>query len=76
LAQSSNRESASASDFGGGAVASSVSAQHAARGAARIKIWVGVTDEDWFTHLSHPNPDEVNFWQPSGARAFRALAPG
>lgn len=41
-----------------------------------MKIWVGVTDEDWFTHLSHLNPDEVNFWQPSGARAFRALAPG
>lgn len=41
-----------------------------------MKIWVGVTDEDWFTHLSQLNPDEVNFWQPSGARAFRALAPG
>jgi len=41
-----------------------------------MKIWVGVTDEDWFTHLSHLKPDEVNFWQPSGGRAFRALAPG
>ncbi|HXG97428.1 MAG TPA: HNH endonuclease [Gemmatimonadales bacterium] len=41
-----------------------------------MKIWVGVTDEDWFTHLSHLKPDEANFWQPSGARAFRALAPG
>ena len=41
-----------------------------------MKIWVGVTDEDWFAHLSHLKPDEVNFWQPSGGRAFRALAPG
>jgi putative restriction endonuclease len=41
-----------------------------------MKIWVGVTDEDWFTHLSHLKPDEVNFWQPSGGRAFRVLAPG
>ena len=41
-----------------------------------MNIWVGVTDEDWFTHLSHLKPDEVNFWQPSGGRAFRALAPG
>ena len=41
-----------------------------------MKIWVGVTDQDWFNHLSHLKPDEVNFWQPSGGRAFRALAPG
>lgn len=41
-----------------------------------MKIWVGVTDEDWFVRLKHLKPDEVNFWQPSGGRAFRALAPG
>jgi putative restriction endonuclease len=41
-----------------------------------MKIWVGVTDEDWFTRLSRVRPDEVNFWQPSGGRAFRSLAPG
>lgn len=41
-----------------------------------MKIWVGVTDEDWFVRLKHLEPDEVNFWQPSGGRAFRALAPG
>jgi putative restriction endonuclease len=41
-----------------------------------MKIWVGVTDHDWFNHLNHLKPDEVNFWQPSGGRAFRALAPG
>ncbi len=41
-----------------------------------MKLWVGVTDEDWFTQLSRLRPDEVNFWQPSGSRAFRALEPG
>lgn len=34
--------------------------------------WVAVTDEDWYRHLSErPHLDEVNFWQPSGGRAFR-----
>ena len=41
-----------------------------------MKIWVGVTDKDWFQFLSRINPDEVNFWQPSGSRVFRALQPG
>jgi putative restriction endonuclease len=41
-----------------------------------MKIWVGVTDEEWFFRLRRAQPDEVNFWQPSGGRAFRALAPG
>lgn len=43
-----------------------------------MKIWVGVTDKHWFEHLTRlpAVPDEVNFWQPSGSRAFRALQPG
>jgi hypothetical protein len=41
-----------------------------------MKIWVGVTDKDWFHFLSRINPDEVNFWQPSGSRMFRALQAG
>ncbi len=41
-----------------------------------MKLWVGVTDEGWFDYLRARNPDEVNFWQPSGAREFRALEPG
>jgi putative restriction endonuclease len=41
-----------------------------------MKLWVGVTDEEWFKHLSKLEPDEVNFWQPSGSRSFRALEPG
>ena len=41
-----------------------------------MKIWIGVTDDDWFEFLRARKPDEVNFWQPSGGRAFRALEPG
>jgi putative restriction endonuclease len=41
-----------------------------------MKIWVGVTDEQWFDRLSLLKPDEVNFWQPSGGRRFAALASG
>lgn len=41
-----------------------------------MKIWVGVTDKNWYEHLTRLAPEEVNFWQPSGSRAFRALRPG
>jgi putative restriction endonuclease len=42
-----------------------------------MKIWVGVTDGDWFEFLRERLPDEVNFWQPSGSsRRFRVLEPG
>jgi len=42
-----------------------------------MKLWVGVTDGDWFQFLSNrPNLEEVNFWQPGGNREFRALEPG
>lgn len=41
-----------------------------------MKVWVGVTDEGWFNYLRARNPDEVNFWQPSGGREFRVLQPG
>lgn len=40
-----------------------------------MRLYVGVTDYDWFAHLSaFPALDEVNFWSPGGAR-FRALQP-
>lgn len=42
-----------------------------------MKSFVGVTDRDWFNLLSSIKaPDEVNFWQPSGNRLFKALSPG
>lgn len=34
------------------------------------------TDFSWFAFLRNRAADEVNFWQPSGGRAFRAVAPG
>jgi HNH endonuclease len=38
---------------------------------------VGVTDNSWYRFLAaRPEMTEVNFWQPSGAREFRVLAPG
>src|SRR6266480_118601 len=41
-----------------------------------MKLWIGVTDKNWFDHLSAFYPDEVNFWQPSGSKTFRVLQPG
>lgn len=42
-----------------------------------MKLYVGVTDNDWYRFLSQlPNVDEVNFWQPGGSSHFRALQPG
>ncbi len=41
-----------------------------------MKIWVGVTDSEWFEFLRARRPDEVNFWQPSGARLFKVLESG
>lgn len=42
-----------------------------------MKLYVGVTDNDWYRFLSQlPNVDEVNFWQPGGSTQFRALQPG
>lgn len=42
-----------------------------------MRIFVGVTDFDWFKFLSTASDiDEVNFWQPSGTNVFRALGTG
>jgi len=40
-----------------------------------MDFWVGVTDNDWFKHLSSINPKEVAFWHPSG-QGFGAVLPG
>jgi len=40
-----------------------------------MKIYVGVTDINWYNYLSNIHPDEVNFWQPSGKQIFKALQP-
>lgn len=42
-----------------------------------LRYYVAVTDRQWYRFLSaRPEWDEVNFWQPGGTRAFRALEPG
>ncbi len=44
---------------------------------ALVRGYVGVTDGEWYRYLAaRPELVEVNFWQPSGGRHFRALAPG
>jgi putative restriction endonuclease len=40
-----------------------------------MKFWVGVTDKNWFEYLASINPDEVNFWKPSG-QGFGAIELG
>lgn len=41
-----------------------------------MKVWVGITDHEWFRFLARLKPDEVNFWQPSAGRAPVRLTPG
>lgn len=41
-----------------------------------ISLFVAITDRSWFDLLSAERPDEVNFWQPSGTRNFRAVSVG
>lgn len=41
----------------------------------KLKLFVAITDSDWFDYLAELRPDEVNFWQPSGSASFQALAP-
>ena len=37
-----------------------------------MKMYVGVTDGNWFNFLKERNAVEVNFWKPS-ATNFKAL---
>jgi len=41
-----------------------------------MKVYVGITDGDWYRFLEAVRPEEVNFWQPGGARGFKVLEPG
>lgn len=39
-----------------------------------MKLWVGITDYDWFKlHSSKESAEEVNFWRPSSQANFKAL---
>lgn len=41
-----------------------------------MRLFVGVTNNDWFRFLSERKPDEVNFWRPRSQTDFKALQPG
>lgn len=42
-----------------------------------MRGYIGNTDYDWYRFLSSQQDlDEVNFWQPSGGRSLRVIAPG
>ncbi|MCL1630772.1 HNH endonuclease [Sporolactobacillus sp. CPB3-1] len=41
-----------------------------------MKMYVGITDFDWFKTLKKANCDEVNFWKPGGRTNFKALNEG
>jgi len=43
-----------------------------------MKIYLGVTDNNWFDYLGCqiPSPEDINFWQPGGKNNFKVLAPG
>lgn len=40
-----------------------------------MKLYVGITDREWFRFLAARQPDEVNFWRPSG-QGFGAVRTG
>lgn len=41
-----------------------------------MKMYVGITDFDWFQTLKQANCEEVNFWKPGGRTNFKALDEG
>ena len=41
-----------------------------------MKFYLGVTDNSWFKYLSRIDPEDVNFWQPSGSVNFKVLQSG
>lgn len=41
-----------------------------------MKMYVGITDLDWFNQLKKAHCEEVNFWKPGGSTNFRALNEG
>jgi len=41
-----------------------------------MKLYVGVTDKDWFYFLKEWNAVEMNFWRPRSTSGFTAIGPG
>ena len=40
-----------------------------------MKLYLGVTDFDWYRFLAQSEPDEVNFWRPSAKQPFKVIDP-
>ncbi|MQA16628.1 MAG: HNH endonuclease [Pseudonocardiaceae bacterium] len=38
-----------------------------------MRVYVALTDGEWYRYLAERSASEVNFWQPAGGRQFRAL---
>jgi putative restriction endonuclease len=41
-----------------------------------MKLYVGITDQDWFRFLRAQSAVEMNFWRPSSTNEFKAIEPG
>ncbi|MDR0886157.1 MAG: hypothetical protein LBN22_07365 [Clostridiales Family XIII bacterium] len=41
-----------------------------------MRLFVSVTDKDWFDFLKNSNHTEINFWHPGGKSNFKALTTG
>jgi putative restriction endonuclease len=41
-----------------------------------MRLYVGVTDNDWFKFHAEHKPDEVNFWRPGGSSDFGVIEQG
>lgn len=41
-----------------------------------MKFYLGVTDNKWYKYLSQINPEDINFWQPSGRVNFKVIPSG
>lgn len=41
-----------------------------------MKLFVGVTNNEWFRFLAQRMPDEVNFWRPRSQTDFKAITQG
>ncbi len=40
-----------------------------------MKVYVGITDTDWFRHLRSRKAEEMNFWRPRAISQFKVLEP-
>ena len=41
-----------------------------------MRMYIGITDYDWFKTLQQSACDEINFWKPGGKTTFRAISEG